>query len=71
MNGTSLGPNMDVVPSLAPVGLSTVSLDLPNEIPDDLKPHIAPYIQRAIELSTREPVMCYWWYVENPLAHET
>lgn len=69
MNGTSPGPNMGAVPP-PPVGLSsTISPDLPNKIPEDLKPHIAPYIQRAIELSTREPVMCYWWYVANVFLH--
>ncbi|KAF8326046.1 Vta1 like-domain-containing protein [Cantharellus anzutake] len=57
VNITNSGPSTGA----APASLSSiVSPDLSNSIPEDLKPHIAPYVQRAIELSTREPVMCYW-----------
>lgn len=37
-----------------------LSLDNLPEVPDDLKTHIAAYVQRARELAGKDPVMCYW-----------
>ena len=37
-----------------------LSLDNLPEVPEDLKTHISAYVQRARELSGKDPVMCYW-----------
>lgn len=42
-----------------------LSLDNLPEVPDDLRTHVAAYIQRARELSSKDPVMCYWCTHDN------
>ncbi|KAF8321387.1 Vta1 like-domain-containing protein [Cantharellus anzutake] len=42
----------------APATLQNVVTNLP-ELPPPLK-HLSPYIQRALELKIKDPVMCYW-----------
>lgn len=37
-----------------------LSVDNLPEVPDDLKTHIATYVQRARELAGKDPAMCYW-----------
>lgn len=37
-----------------------LTLDNLPDVPDDLKTHVAAYIQRARELASKDPVMCYW-----------
>lgn len=37
-----------------------VSLQRLPDVPDELKTYLATYVQRARELSAKDPVMCYW-----------
>lgn len=51
-----------------------ITVDNLPEVPDDLKTHVAAYIQRARELATKDPVMCYWCtslhlVILSPLTH--